>query len=406
MSDRIKEVLGLAGYEILNITEESDEEVGVDAEAPGEGACPHCGVFSGRVHQRSAKPSRILWGFLGLRRLVLRVRRKRFWCGECKRAFTQRLPGLMPRQRVGVEAQVTLLQHLAEHSFSWLSRALKVGYWAMRRILSRLPLPWYTLEDCAPGDGPIILGIDEHSFRGTDLVITVTMLSPQRQLLAILRDDRQQTLRAYLQSLPDPLRARIQAVCIDQKESYRSLLRKELPGADVVADHFHIIADANSRLDDTRRLEQAEGKHTISRWPFLKRPDRLSAKQLVVRDTVLAELPTLREHYFIKEQLRALYACRSLDEARLRWTSLLVIMEASDDANVLVWAKSLSRWRTEILAYFRWRATNGFTEGCHTKIKLLKRISYGYRNRDVYRAKMLLGFLPHTPAALRPHLTT
>lgn len=86
--------------------------------------------------------------------------------------------------------------------------------------------------------------------------------------------------------------------------------------------------------------------------------------------------------------------------------SLLLVMEASDDANVLIWAKSLRRWRGEILAYFRWRMTNGFTEGCHTKIKLLKRISYGYRNRDVYRAKMLLGFLPHSAAGLRPHLTT
>lgn len=406
MSDRIKELLGLAGYEVLNITEEHDEEVCVESQAPGEGACPHCGVFSSRVHQRSAKPSRILWGFLGLRRLVLLVRRQRFWCVECKRAFTQRLPGLMPRQRVGVEAQITLLQHLAEHSFSWLARALKVGYWAMRRILCRLPLPWRTLEDCAPGEGPIILGVDEHSFRGNDLVITVTAVSPQRQLLAILRDDRQQTLREYLQSLPDPLKARIQAVCIDQKESYRSILGKELPHADVVADRFHIVADANSRLDEARRLEQSEGQHTISRWPFIKRPDRLSLKQIVIRDTVLAELPTLREHYWIKEQLRTLYDCRSLDEARLRWTSLLVVMEASDDANVLIWAKSLRRWRSEILAYFKWRTTNGFTEGCHTKIKLLKRISYGYRNRDVYRAKMLLGFLPHSPAALRPHLTT
>jgi transposase len=38
--------------------------------------------------------------------------------------------------------------------------------------------------------------------------------------------------------------------------------------------------------------------------------------------------------------------------------------------------------------------TNGFTEGCHTKIKMLKRVSYGLRNMEVYWRKMLLGFVP------------
>ncbi|MDP3997863.1 MAG: transposase, partial [Candidatus Andersenbacteria bacterium] len=33
-------------------------------------------------------------------------------------------------------------------------------------------------------------------------------------------------------------------------------------------------------------------------------------------------------------------------------------------------------------------------EGCHTKIKMLKRQSYGFRNRERYKIKMLLGFHP------------
>ncbi|MBX5466901.1 MAG: hypothetical protein K6U14_05330 [Firmicutes bacterium] len=35
-------------------------------------------------------------------------------------------------------------------------------------------------------------------------------------------------------------------------------------------------------------------------------------------------------------------------------------------------------------------------DGYHTKIKQLKRLSYGFRNRDRYRRKMFLGFLPLT----------
>ncbi len=38
--------------------------------------------------------------------------------------------------------------------------------------------------------------------------------------------------------------------------------------------------------------------------------------------------------------------------------------------------------------------TSGFTEGCNTKIKMLKRVSFGLRNMEVYWRKMLLGFVP------------
>jgi hypothetical protein len=36
---------------------------------------------------------------------------------------------------------------------------------------------------------------------------------------------------------------------------------------------------------------------------------------------------------------------------------------------------------------------NGFTEGCHTKIKMLKGVSCSLRNVDVYWRKMLLEFV-------------
>lgn len=404
MAEDIKQVLGLAGYEVVRV-EEEDQATVVHALPPAEAGCPHCGVITTRLHQNAPRLSRILWGFVGLRPLVLAVRRRRYWCRECARAFTQLLPGVQKRQRVGYRAQQTLLQALAEQSFSWVRRTFQVGYCRMRRILERLPLPWHDLESVAGDEDGIVLGIDEHSFRGQDLVITVTLLKPRRQLLTILDDDRQRTLRAYLRGLSPEVKERIEAVCIDFKESYRRVIREELPQATVVVDHFHVIADANRRLDETRRLEQGERRTAIKRWPLLKRPERLSDKQREQLAEIRAAYPTLREHYGLKEQLRELYRAKSFADAASRWTSLLVAMEASDDAEVVRWARTLRAWRQEVLAYFRHRVTNAFTEGCHTKIKLLKRVSYGYRNRNVYRAKMLLGFLPISSQALSPHFS-
>jgi len=47
----------------------------------------------------------------------------------------------------------------------------------------------------------------------------------------------------------------------------------------------------------------------------------------------------------------------------------------------------------DILNYFNKKTTNAFTESCHTKVKLLKRISFGLRNHQVYVEKLELGFV-------------
>jgi transposase len=170
-------------------------------------------------------------------------------------------------------------------------------------------------------------------------------------LLAILPDQRQATLRACLRSLPEEVRQRVIGVCIDLKAGYRSVLRAELPGARVVADRFHVIADANRRLDETRRLEGGALREALPRWPLLKGGERLSERQAARLAEMVARFPAIAEQHWCKERP----------------------------------------------GYFEVSIANGFTEGCHTKIMLLKRLSYGYRNVEVYRRRMLLGFLPVFP---------
>ena len=52
-------------------------------------------------------------------------------------------------------------------------------------------------------------------------------------------------------------------------------------------------------------------------------------------------------------------------------------------------ASTLQRWYTSILNTFDYPYTNGFTEGCNNKIKVLKRNAYGYRNFERFRKRIL-----------------
>ncbi|HHZ06993.1 MAG TPA: transposase [Clostridiales bacterium] len=52
-------------------------------------------------------------------------------------------------------------------------------------------------------------------------------------------------------------------------------------------------------------------------------------------------------------------------------------------------AKTMLNWQDRILSSFTAPVTNGFTEGCNNKIKVLKRNAYGFRNFKRFRNRIL-----------------
>lgn len=53
---------------------------------------------------------------------------------------------------------------------------------------------------------------------------------------------------------------------------------------------------------------------------------------------------------------------------------------------------TIIRWLDEIIAYFDNRTTSGAVEGINTKLKLIKRSSYGFRNFENFRIRCLLNW--------------
>ena len=51
--------------------------------------------------------------------------------------------------------------------------------------------------------------------------------------------------------------------------------------------------------------------------------------------------------------------------------------------------KAVHNWSDEILNSFDCVYTNGFTEGCNNKIKVIKRVSFGVSNFDYFRNRIL-----------------
>ncbi len=216
----------------------------------------------------------------------------------------------------------------------------------------------------------------------------------KRRVLGILKDDRIATLKKFLDKIP---KDKVREVCIDMKAALRKVAEALFPEAKVVADPFHVIADSNKRMDEARRIEQDvhwKRKIQIPKRIFLIGREKLTEERIRKVGGLLDKYPSLKGFYWAKEKIRELYRRGSRQEATKVLDNIIFNLKASDDGELIRWGNTLKHWREPILNHFDHRTTNGFTEGCNTKIKMLKRVSYGLRNVEVYWRKMLLGFVP------------
>jgi transposase len=383
-------LLGLKGYKVVTVTE-SEGKMIVEARAQErKPVCPYCSSVKLYRHGLG-KRRRVLHSWSNGKKVYLELSRQRWRCQDCGHSFNDGAELLRPYSRMTKQAEQEALWQLKDRSFSQVKRDLGVSYTSLRRLLEKEIDG--EVSSFLPREEEIFLGIDEHSFKHQELVYMVTEVK-KRRVLRILKDDRIATLKGFLIRIP---KDKVKEVCIDMKEGLRKLAEALFPEAKVVVDPFHVVADSNRRMDEARRIEQdvhLRRKVQIPKKIFLIGGEKLSEEGRSRLNVLLEKYPSIKDFYWAKEKVREVYRQESQAEAGKILDNLILNLRSADDGELIRWGNTLKHWRDPILNHFENGTSNGFTEGCNTKIKMLKRVSYGLRNAEVYWRKMLLGFVP------------
>ena len=191
--------------------------------------------------------------------------------------------------------------------------------------------------------------------------------------------------------------ARIQAVATDMAQPYVKAVHEHLPKAVHVFDHFHVIKLYNEHLSELRRelyRQASERQHKQvlkgTRWLLLKNPENLDTgrNERDRLDEALRLNKPLATAYYLKEDLRQIWL--QPDKARARrllddWTRRA---KASGINMLEKFANTLRLYRSGILAYYDYPISTGPLEGTNTKIQLLKRQAYGFRDQEFFKLKI------------------
>ena len=95
-----------------------------------------------------------------------------------------------------------------------------------------------------------------------------------------------------------------------------------------------------------------------------------------------------RAHWY-KENFLKILDCSDRQSAKQAINKWILNAENSGLPDFEKCAGTMRNWCSGILNSFSVPYTNGFTEGCNNKIKVLKRNAYGYKNFKRFRNRIL-----------------
>jgi transposase len=191
--------------------------------------------------------------------------------------------------------------------------------------------------------------------------------------------------------------AKIEAVATDMSAAYIRAVRENIRRAVHVFDHFHVIKLYNEKLGTFRRwlFHQltARGQKLLKgiRWLLLKNPENLdpTRKEPERLERALRLNQPLALAYYMKEDLRQIWMQPTKSLARIFLRDWIARARASEIHMLERFADTLEEHQEGILNYYDYPISTGPLEGTNTKIQLMKRRAYGYRDYEFFKLKIL-----------------
>jgi transposase len=239
---------------------------------------------------------------------------------------------------------------------------------------------------------PRVLGIDEHFFSKKDGYATTLCDLRAHKIFDVVLGRSEAALEAYLAKLPGKDRVRV--VCMDLASVYRAIVRKHFPKAKIVADRFHVIRIINHHfLACWREIDPTGSKHRGLLSLMRRHRHNLKPQQGVKLEAYFDQFPVLREIYRFKQRLCYLLLKKHRTRKECvplvnRFLKALHQLSQANLTQLVQLGKTLSSWSVEIAMMWRFTRNNGITEGFHTKMEVLQRQAYGFRNFNNYRLRV------------------
>lgn len=357
--------------------------------------CSGCGAPVAAIHDRSERRIRDLPVFDEA--VELRVPRLRLACPSCGPRL-ERLDWLAPHARVTQRLAESVARLCAVTSLLHAARWFGLNWKTVKQIDFR-----HLERTLGPVDltGVTVIAMDEFAIQKGHRYATVVVEPERKRVLWVGRGRSRAEVRPFFELLGPEGCRRLRAVAMDMNTAYDLEVKQHCPNAEVVYDLFHVVAKFGRevidrvRVDEANRLRDDKPARRVvktSRWLLLRNRENVPPDQVVKLDELLAANRALLTVYLLKDDLKQLWRYRSEAWARRFWKSWKRRALRSGLEPLKVFVRRLEPYLPGILAHCRWPLGTNLVEGINNKIKVIKRMAYGYRDDAYFFLKIRAAF--------------
>ena len=357
--------------------------------------CSGCGATTEAVHDRRQRRIRDLPVFEAA--VELQVPRLRLACPTCGPRL-EHLDWLDPHARVTRRLAESVARLCAVTSLLHAARWFGLNWKTVKQIDFR-----HLSRTLGPVDltGVTVIAMDEFAIQKGHRYATVVVEPQRKRVLWVGRGRSRADVRPFFELLGPQGCQRLRAVAMDMNTAYDLEVKQHCPHAEVVYDLFHVVAKYGRevidrvRVDEANRLKADQPARRVvktARWLLLRNRENVPADQHVRLDELLAANSALLTVYLLKDDLKSLWRYGSETAARRCWRDWKRRALRSGLEPLKIFVRRLQPYLPGILAHCRWPLGTNLVEGINNKIKVIKRMAYGYRDDAYFFLKIRAAF--------------
>ena len=284
----------------------------------------------------------------------------------------------------------------------------------IKDVATELHLDWKTVKELekqylreqlrrAGTPRPKVIGLDEVSLRkGHTYRILVSDLERRRAIWFGGIDRSEASMNLFYQWLGPRKTKRIRLAVMDMWKAFEKSALRNIPQAAILYDKFHVMRHLGEALDKVRKSEYARvsGKDRRfikgQKYNLLCHRENLTLSGKQALNTLLQANKRLNTAYLLKESFGQLWDYTSPSWARkffdnwkasLKWQRLKPYEE---------FAELIERHWSGIAAFCKPenKVSLGFVEGLNNKVRVIQRRTYGLRDEEYLKLKILTCMLP------------
>lgn len=370
---------------IIKKVEKIDETQHIYIELPRkEHRCPNCQTVTNRIHDyRMQAVKDIPFG----RRTILYLRKRRYSCPCCGKRFFEDNSFLSRYRRATKRMILSVIE-----SFRKLQPASEIA--AQFNISTTTAIRYFDCVNYGAGTLPEVLSIDEFKGNSGGQKYQTILTNPKdKKILDILPNRFESDLIQYFRRLSE--REKVKYFVTDMNPHFRNIARVCFPNATIIADRYHVIRQAVWAMERVRKNEQKRLSEHFrkyfkrSKYLLSKSKEKLNEEEMNRLALMFEIAPKLADAYRIKNEFVEIMRSPSSALGKPRLIDWLCSVEVMDLPEFYDCTKACHNWFSEIIHSMDCPWTNGFTEGCNNKTKVLKRVCFGVRNFKRFRNRIL-----------------